>query len=105
MGGEDAEARRVDLLEARERVTETYLDPRAKMTKETRDARWDAIDVELDRLDFAERVVEVPGAVNWTQPTAVVNGVLRALWERIELGSDLLPKPDGFAWTVPEWRG
>ena len=104
MGGEDAEARRAELLEARERVTETYLDARSKMTKEARDARWEAIDAELDRLDFVERAVEVPGAVDWTQPTAIINAVLRAMWERVELGSDLMPTPDGFAWTVPEWR-
>jgi DNA invertase Pin-like site-specific DNA recombinase len=104
MGGADAEVRRAELLEARERVTETYLDPRSKMTKDVRGARWDAIDAELDRLDFVERVVEIPGAVDWTQPTAIVNGVLRAMWERVELGPDLLPKPDGFAWRRPEWR-
>jgi hypothetical protein len=28
--------------------------------------------------------------------------VLRALWERVELGPDLMPKR--FVWRVPEWR-
>jgi DNA invertase Pin-like site-specific DNA recombinase len=103
MGGEDAEARRADLLEARERVTETYLDPRSKMTKQVRDARWDSIDAELDRLDFVEKTVEVP-TLDWSQATAVVNGILRAMWERVELGPNLLPKPDGFLWRREEWR-
>jgi DNA invertase Pin-like site-specific DNA recombinase len=101
-GGDD-EARRGELIEMRERVTETYLDPRSRMPKEVRDANWDAIDAELDRLDFIETIVEIP-AIDWTQPTAIVNGILRAMWERVGLGPDLLPLPGGFIWRRPEWR-
>ncbi len=99
--GGDAEGRRAELLDARERVTDTYLDPRAGKSSEWRNARWDEIDTELDRLDFIETIVEIP-ALDWDRPTASVNAVLRALWERVELGPDLMPVR--FVWHVPEWR-
>jgi DNA invertase Pin-like site-specific DNA recombinase len=99
----DAEARRAELIERRERVTETYLDPRSRMTREKRDAEWDAIDSELDNMDMIDTLEDVP-AIDWNQPVEVVNAILRALWGRVELGPDLMPKPDGFVWRRPEWR-
>jgi DNA invertase Pin-like site-specific DNA recombinase len=102
-GGHHAEARRADLLERRERVTETYLDPRSGMTREKRDAEWDAIDAELDNIEVVDTFADVP-AIDWDQPTAIVNEILRAMWSRVELGPDLMPRPDGFVWRRPEWR-
>jgi len=99
-GGEDAEARRAELIEDRERVTDTYLDSRSGKSKEWRNARWDEIDAELDRLDFIETIVEVPAA-DWDWPTDDLNRHLRLLWERVELGADLLPKADGFVSRLP----
>jgi hypothetical protein len=72
-------------------------------TKSERNVRLAAIDDALDALDAARIVVTVPDAVDWTQPPATINVVLRALWERVELGPDLMPVR--FVWTVPEWRG
>ena len=99
-GGDD-DARRLELLDLRERVTETYLDPRSRMPIEVRNAKWEAIDAELDRLDFDETIREVP-SVDWTQPTTIVNEILRAMWERVELGPDLMPA--WFGWRRVEWR-
>jgi hypothetical protein len=64
--------------------------------------RLSALDDALDALDAAKVVVTVPDAVDWTKPPAVVNAVLRAMWERVELGPDLMPAR--FVWRVPEWR-
>jgi DNA invertase Pin-like site-specific DNA recombinase len=53
----------------------------------------------------AERALQVPPRIDWdTWDPGAVNAVLRALWESVTLGEDMLPKPDGFSWTVPEWR-
>jgi DNA invertase Pin-like site-specific DNA recombinase len=101
LGPADVEERRSALLEARERVTETYLTTRSKMTREVRDAKWGEIDLELDSLDVVASAEAIP-SIDWKQPPAVVNAVLRALWERVDLGSDLLP--GRFVWRVPEWR-
>jgi hypothetical protein len=51
--------------------------------------------------------VPVPPAIDWdTWTPAQLNRVLRALFDRIQLGADLrpLPSPDGFVWIIPEWR-
>ena len=56
----------------------------------------------------AETIIPVPPAIDWDNWTpAQLNRVLRALFGRISLGPDALrplPYPDGFAWTMPEWR-
>lgn len=103
MGPSDIESRREELQEARERVTDTYLDPRSRMTKEQRDARWDEIDAELDGLDVIPTMQGLP-ALDWSWSVGAVNAVLRTMWRHVELGPDLLPQPGGFAWTVPKWR-
>lgn len=54
--------------------------------------------------EYLRHVEAIPQAVDWSQPPAVVNEILRALWERVELGPDLMPKPDGFLWRRQEWR-
>jgi hypothetical protein len=72
------------------------------MTRQKRDTEWDAIDAELDRLDFIETIVEIP-SIDWTVAPGIVNGVLRAIWERVELGPDLMPAR--FIWRRQEWRG
>jgi len=62
------------------------------------------IDAAEDSLDARMTITAVPPAIDWTWPPRELNAVLRALWSRVELGPDLMPKPDGFAWRVPEWR-
>jgi len=61
----------------------------------------------IDRRAEAETVLPVPPAIDWEAwPPAELNRILRALFDRVQLGPDLrpLPHPDGFAWTMPEWR-
>jgi DNA invertase Pin-like site-specific DNA recombinase len=54
------------------------------------------------RGDQIRRVVEVPLAIEWEWPTDRINAILRAMWDRVELGPDL--RPVRAEWTVPEWR-
>lgn len=60
------------------------------------------LDAERERHgERARRLVEVPPALDWTWSTEAVNAWLRAAFEYVQLGSDLLPvdaKP-----LVPEW--
>lgn len=62
------------------------------------------VDAAEDQLDARRAVVALPPTVDWTWPPRKLNSVLRALWQRVELGADLMPKPDGFVWHIPEWR-
>jgi hypothetical protein len=53
----------------------------------------------------ARAVVLRAPAFDWTWPVREVNAVLRAIFERIDLDPlTFQPRPDGFAWYVPEWR-
>jgi hypothetical protein len=95
-------ARRAALDAKRERWIEQYGE--GLIERDERDRRLAAIDADLVALDAAQIIVDIPQAVDWTQPPAIVNGILRAMWETVELGPDLLPLPDGFGWRRPEWR-
>jgi DNA invertase Pin-like site-specific DNA recombinase len=97
---DEADTRREAIAAKRERVIDLYAD--GLIDKAERTVRLGRLDDELDTLDAAKVVVRVPDAVDWTQAPAVVNAVLRALWERVELGPDLMP--ERFVWRVPEWR-
>jgi hypothetical protein len=44
----------------------------------------------------------VPKGVDWDAPAQGTHEALSALWERIDLGPDLLPV--SAVWRVPEWR-
>jgi DNA invertase Pin-like site-specific DNA recombinase len=66
-------------------------------------SRLAAIDDELDALDAASTVVDIPKAVDWTWAPRDINRVLRAIWSEVLLGPDLLPVK--FEWRVPAWRG
>jgi len=92
----DLEARRariIDLFEA------------GHIDRIDRERRLSAVHDALARLDDRAAVVAVP-AIDWTWPPRELNVVLRALFNRVELDPETFqPKPDGFAWTVPEWRG
>lgn len=69
-----------------------------------RDRRLAAVTDELQRLDARSVVMAVP-AVDWSQPPHTLNVVLRALFERIDLEPETFqPRPDGYAWRVPQWR-
>jgi DNA invertase Pin-like site-specific DNA recombinase len=94
------EVRRAALEAKRERWLEQYAE--GLIDKATRDAKLAAIDTQETALDAARILVDVPQEVDWTWPPGAINAVLRALWERVELGPDLMP--ERFVWRVPEWR-
>jgi DNA invertase Pin-like site-specific DNA recombinase len=100
--GDDIEA----LDRRRGALIDLYLDDPNPQTKALLDERLAKIDDDQERLAgrLEAIVVDVPTAIDWTQPVAIVNEILRAMWERIELGPDLMPKPDGFVWRREEWR-
>ena len=52
--------------------------------------------------DQARTVVDVPPGVDWSWTAEVLNTALRALFDHIQLGDDLMPVRA--EWTVPEWR-
>jgi DNA invertase Pin-like site-specific DNA recombinase len=88
------------ILEAKHaRIVESYVD--GVIDKSTRDKMLTAVAGELDRLGAETRILEVP-TIDWASEPARLNTLLRALWERVELGPNLMPVR--FVWTVPEWR-
>jgi DNA invertase Pin-like site-specific DNA recombinase len=95
--GEDAAARREQLAEDERRVTNAYR--LGAYTDDEFEREILAIRKAEDALDTTPRIVP---AVDWEWPVATLNGVLRNIFEYIELGPDLLPVRA--AWTVPEWR-
>lgn len=93
----DRELERVE--RRRTMVLDTYFEE--KMSKADRDARLSALDKERDRL-LARSTTAIIPAVPWNKTPQVVNGVLRALWDHIEL--DVQLRPVGADWLVKEWR-
>jgi len=59
------------------------------------------IDAAIEALELERRILDVP-VIDWMWDPQDVNRVLRALWERVELGPDLMPIEA--LWRVPEWR-
>ena len=57
----------------------------------------------MDQLELVRQVVDVPERIDWDGWSPQdVNRVLRAMWEYVQLGPDLLPVEA--IWLVPEWR-
>jgi DNA invertase Pin-like site-specific DNA recombinase len=102
--GRNNAAARSALAERRSRLALAFT--RGAVDEPTWSAEDAIIAAELDGLTDAEALAAVP-LVDWTWEPDSVNAVLRALFDRIQLGPDFrpLPYPDGFIWTVPEWRG
>ena len=99
------EAPRADLEAKRLRVVDLFAD--GVIDKADRDHRLAAVTDALAKLDAHRVVLAVPpvAEVDWTKPPRVLNDLLRAVFERIELDPETMqPQPDGFTWTVPEWR-
>jgi hypothetical protein len=92
--------RRLQALAAkRERVIDTYTD--GVIDKAERDRRLGQIEQEVGAIGARTVVVAIP-AVDWTTEPSALNGVLRALFRKIDLGPDLMPVE--YDWSVPEWR-
>lgn len=93
------EARLAKLARRRVQVLDMYEDE--LIDKAERDRRLGKIDEERAHVAVRASVIGVP-AVDWTWPPETLNSVLRAIFERIQLGKDLLPV--SAVWRVPEWR-
>jgi DNA invertase Pin-like site-specific DNA recombinase len=99
---EDDGARVAQLEERKRKLTRAYTADSSTMTDAEYDAAMADIRQEREALADRGRAVEVPQEIDWTAPVERVNDVLRALWERVELGPDLMPVQ--FVWRVSEWR-
>jgi DNA invertase Pin-like site-specific DNA recombinase len=95
----DNAAQRAALAGRLDRAHELYI--AGAISRERHAAESAAVSAERDRLGDAETVVAVP-AIDWTWDPGQLNGVLRAILERVELGPDM--RPVQAVWTVPEWR-
>jgi hypothetical protein len=93
-----AEAKRTE-LEARRGALLDALEARTFTPAEIQ-PRLDRIAAELAGIEAETQVIDVP-SLDWSWPAETVNNVLRTFWEHVELGLDLLPVKDGFAWRLP----
>jgi DNA invertase Pin-like site-specific DNA recombinase len=95
------ESQRLELEARRQRVIDNYED--GLIDKAERDGKLLKIGDEVASLDAADRVLDVPPAIDWTWEPKAINSVLGALWSHIELDGDM--RPIRAEWRVPEWRG
>jgi DNA invertase Pin-like site-specific DNA recombinase len=98
---DERDSERAKLLDRLERLSEQH--EMGTLPTERLRERTAAIQFDLDRLDDAEKAAAIPDKVAWDDWTVeAINAVLRALWETVELGADLMPVRA--IWTVPQWR-
>ncbi len=98
--GDQDDRKRQALQAEKARLTLDWV--RSGLGEDTVQSELARIDKELAALEVAQRVRSIPSSIDWSKPEPVVNAALRLLWERVELGPDLMPKD--FEWRVPEWR-
>jgi DNA invertase Pin-like site-specific DNA recombinase len=99
---EETNTKRAELDARRERILDMY--EGGHVDRDERDRRLAPVYAELERLDAAAGVMflaKIP-SIDWDATPDSLNGVLRALWARIDVGPDL--KPVSAVWRVPEWR-
>jgi DNA invertase Pin-like site-specific DNA recombinase len=97
---DETEAARLDAR--RLRVLDMY--ESGEISKVEKVTRLRAVADAMVALQTRHELVALP-AIDWAQPIPNINAVLRALFERIDLDPETFqPRPDGFGWTVPEWR-
>jgi DNA invertase Pin-like site-specific DNA recombinase len=94
------EAERERLSVKRSRVIDSYTD--GAIDKAERDRRLAAVDADVAAIVDEQRMEAIPQAVDWSQPPAIVNELLRAMWTHVELGPDL--RPIRAAWRRADWR-
>jgi hypothetical protein len=87
------------LTAKRARVLDMFAD--GLVSKIDRDRRLADVDAELRGLEVRREVIAVP-SIDWSWDPGDLNVVLRAIFERIDLGRDLMPV--SATWRVPEWR-
>lgn len=102
----DTGARRADLRATLARIQRLAIN--GTLSEDEAAAEAHAIRDQLAALDEQEAgAVLFPPPISWKAPAPETNAALRSLFRSsIQLGPDLLPLPfpEGFAWTVPEWR-
>jgi DNA invertase Pin-like site-specific DNA recombinase len=84
----------------RARVIDTYVD--GAISKHERDRRLRLLDEEAEKLAAETHLARIPQAIDWTWSPETLNGVLRAMWDSIELDDQL--QPTRADWRVSEWR-
>jgi DNA invertase Pin-like site-specific DNA recombinase len=94
------ETKRSELAAKQARVLDMFAD--GVIDKAERTLRLAAIGDAMESLDDARRIVTLPPDIDWAWPPEQLNTVLRALWQRVELGADMMPVR--FVWNTPEWR-
>jgi DNA invertase Pin-like site-specific DNA recombinase len=96
----DAEGDAARLVEERRKLALGFA--RGGLDDETYAAEDDKLAAALAAIEDRGSDLIVPQAVDWTQPPAVVNELLRAMWKDVTLGPDLLPVEA--MWRREEWR-
>ncbi len=94
--GQD-EAKLAALDAKRERVVDLFVE--GVIDRGERDRRLERLEAERDVLEAERFIVDVPTKIDWSWRPATINRVLRALWDHVELGPDLMPAR--FVWRLP----
>ena len=92
--------RRVELDAQRERLGWAVVD--GLLSREEAARKSADIAAEIAALADAEALEEIPESIDWQDSPEALNGLLRALWEHVQLGEDM--RPVEAVWRVPEWR-
>lgn len=93
-------AARAELDARRRRIIDLY--ESGHIDRADREQRLAAVAQQIAAID-SRRVIEAVPTIDWDWDARSLNGVLRALFETIELDPATF-QPVAFAWTVPEWR-
>jgi DNA invertase Pin-like site-specific DNA recombinase len=97
---EQVSDRRKSLEARRRRIVSAFLD--GVLDRAERDRQLATVDAKLTHEASATVLAAIPRTIDWTVPPVVLNGLLRALWEAVELDADM--QPVRAIWRVPEWR-
>lgn len=98
--GERDESARLELEARRRRVLDNYED--GLIDKGERDSKLLKIAEDIEHLDVTTRAIELPHEIDWSWEPKALNAVLRALWDHVQLDTDM--QPVRAEWRVPEWR-
>lgn len=92
--------RRAALIEQRRRLALSF--GRGALNDADYEAEDGRLASEIADLDARGALVDIAQAVDWTKSPRIINEVLRAMWQYVQLGPDL--RPISAEWLVPEWR-
>jgi DNA invertase Pin-like site-specific DNA recombinase len=90
----DSDARVIELTERKRRLALTFAD--GALDEPTYRTQLSALEGELQTLDLAERIIDIP-KLDWSRTPEYINGVLRTLWRYVELDAAMHP-------VRAEWR-